>query len=351
MEQLHEHKAGSDAVSRPPAGRRRLRRAVAVCSWLYLVVVLAAWGAIYAGDRWWPATLLLFSPRWLLAIPLLPLGLAAVGWQRRTLAVVLLTLLLVLGPIMGFQVPWSAAVSTAPAGERLRVFTCNIHYHKPNRAALVRLLAESKPDIVAVQELPSADPFDYFPPDQWHVLRVRRLFLASRYPIRESVRLGSESTKVPGSIMRYDLDTSDSVVTLFSLHLASPRDGLYRATHHPTTGIAELEENSAVRWRQSEQLARLTEEVTGPVLLMGDFNTPAESAIFRHVWGRYTDAFAKAGWGWGYTFVGGKTAVRIDHILAGPGWYCERCWVGANIGSPHRPVLADLILSEPRPSR
>ena len=38
-------------------------------------------------------------------------------------------------------------------------------------------------------------------------------------------------------------------------------------------------------------------------------------------------------------------AVRIDHILAGPGWRCGRCWVGPDVGSPHRPLLADLVYS------
>jgi vancomycin resistance protein VanJ len=39
--------------------------------------------------------------------------------------------------------------------------------------------------------------------------------------------------------------------------------------------------------------------------------------------------------------------VRIDHVLAGPGWHCDRCRVGPHVGSPHRPVLADLIWSGP----
>jgi vancomycin resistance protein VanJ len=350
VELLFQEQEGRGAAgSSKDTGPHRLRRAVAVCSWLYLLIVLAAWAVIHAGDLWWPATLLLFGPRWLLAIPLIPLILAAACWRRCSLAVVLLTLLLVLGPIMGLHIPWRAAMPAAPSGMPLRVLTCNIHYQKPQRAALERLLAESAPDVVAVQELPSEEPFDYFTGEQWHVHRARGLFLASRYPIGQAVRLGGASIKVPGMLMRYELKTSAGVVTLFSLHFASPRQGLYEATHYPATGIVELEDNSAVRRRQLENLVRLADEVSGPVLLMGDFNTPSESALFRGAWDRYTDAFTAAGWGWGHTFFGPKTAVRIDHILAGPGWYCRRCWVGPNIGSPHRPVLADLILSEPRP--
>lgn len=349
MGPLREQEARVSIGSSKSVGHGRLRRPVSVCSWLYLLLVLAAWAAIHAGDLWWPATLLMFGPRWLLAIPLIPLILAAACWRRRTLTVVFVALFLVLGPVMGFHVPWRAVVSDVPLGMPFRVLTCNMHYQKPHRAALDRLLAETEPDIVAVQELPRRAPFDYFDVEQWHLHRIGRHFLASRYPIRQAMHLGGKSRNVPGSLMRYELETSAGPVALFSLHFASPREGLYDASRHPATGPVELEENSTVRWRQSKYLLRLAEETTAPVLLMGDFNTPSESAIFRRIWDRYTDAFTATGWGWGYTFFGGRTAVRIDHILAGPGWYCQRCWVGPDIGPPHRPVLADLVLAEPRP--
>jgi vancomycin resistance protein VanJ len=80
--------------------------------------------------------------------------------------------------------------------------------------------------------------------------------------------------------------------------------------------------------------------------VMGDFNTPPESRIFPQVWGGYTDAFSAAGWGWGYTFIGARTTVRIDHILAGRGWRVTDCRVGPNVGSPHRPVIAGLVWTE-----
>lgn len=326
----------------------RGRQAVAVCSWLYLLIVLGAWLLLQAGDLWWPATYLLFSPRWMSILPLAPLAVAAFGWRRRSLFVVLFTLLLVLGPFMGFQFPWRAALSGTPEGMRLRVLTCNMHGQKPLRPALQELLDEAGPDVVAVQELLPV-PFDFFSGEQWHVHREDSLFLASRFPIRQAVRLGSDSMKEPGKAMRYELETPAGTVVLFSLHLASPREGLKETTELPETGFVDLEKNSTMRWEQSEDLARLVNQVTGPILLMGDFNTPPESAIFRRIWDRYTDAFTEAGWGWGYTFFGNRTEVRIDHILTGAGWYCERSWVGPYVGSPHHPLLADLVLSAHEP--
>lgn len=339
---------GSPDSSRPA----RFGRTIAVGSWLGVLLVLAAWAAIRAGDLWWPATLLLFGPRWLFALPLLPLLLAAIFWRRRSLPAVLFALLLALGPLLGFHVPWRGTKPATPPGWRVRVLTCNMHYTAPLKSSWERLLADAAPDVVAIQELPRDKPFDYsdyFTEDQWHVHLAGRLLLASRYPIRKPESLGVKSMQVPGLLMRYELETPAGLVALFSLHFASPRDGLYGATHQPGGGIAKIVENSAVRFRQSENLVRLADTETGPVLLMGDFNTPSESAIFRRVWNHYGDAFAEAGWGWGYTFYGGRTAVRIDHILTGPGWYCEQCWVGPSIGSPHHPVLADLILMQARP--
>lgn len=350
MESLGEQETLAVAGAPSSGTRRLLRGAIAVLSWLSLAVVLAAWAFLHAGDLWWPATLLLFGPRWLLALPLFPLLLAAAVWRRRSLGLLLFTLLLVLGPVMGFHVPWPTLVPAASPALRLRVLTCNIHHQRPNRAALERLFAESQLDVVAMQELPSRESFASFAEGEWHVHRSYGHFFASRYPIRRAVRLGADSMTPPGSLVRYELETPLGPVVLFSLHFASPRDGLYAATHHPATGAAELESNSDVRQQQSENLTHLAAAVKGPVLLLGDFNTPSESALFRRVWVGYEDAFSSAGWGWGFTFLGARTAVRIDHILAGPGWRCQRCWVAPNVGPPHRPVLAELILSEPRPT-
>jgi endonuclease/exonuclease/phosphatase (EEP) superfamily protein YafD len=218
-----------------------------------------------------------------------------------------------------------------------------MHYAKRDRSLLERLLAEARPDVVALQEWPGQERHEAFPADEWHVHGAPTLFLASRSPIRSSQELGAHSMRDQGSVYRYELQTEAGTVTLFSLHFASPREGLYELTHDNEKGVDNLQAGTELRWRQSENVVREADEVNGPVILVGDFNTPPESAIFRSVWRRYTDAFSSAGWGWGYTFIGGRTTVRIDHILAGPGWRCERCWVAPSIGSPHRPVIADLI--------
>jgi vancomycin resistance protein VanJ len=326
-----------------PRWRRRATATVAILSWLYFVLVLGLWALLRAGDLWWPATLLMFSPRWLLLVPLLPLLLGAVLWRRRSLGVLLLSGILAAGPVLGFSIPWQRLVSATPPGPHLRVLTCNMHYQSPDRAIFDHLLAQTHPDIVAIQEWDRPGQAAFFPEEEWHTHREHGQFLASRFPIRRATRLGRDSMHPGGSVIRYELQTSAGLVTFFSLHLASPRQGLYEVVHESRKGIEDLEAGTAMRAEQFENLSLEVEDVNGPLLLAGDFNTPTESVLFRDVWGRYTDAFTSAGWGWGYTFIGGRTTVRIDHILAGPGWHCERCWVGPHLGSPHRPVVADLV--------
>jgi vancomycin resistance protein VanJ len=328
----------------PPARRgRRLRAFVAVCSWLYLAAVVGLWLLLLEADLWWPATLLQFSPRWAAALPLALLLPAALLLRRRSLVPLLGGGLVVAWPLMGFNVPWGRLLGEAPQGKKVRVMTCNMHYYRTDPRLLDDLVAGEQPDVVALQEWDERNRSALLATPDWYVHRESGQFLASRFPIRGPTRLGKDSESPKGSVARCELETPAGVVTLFSVHLTSPRQGLYEVIHDRTRGAAEVQASSDLRWDQSDFLAHEAANLRGPLLLVGDFNTPPESVLFRRLWQPYTDAFTAAGWGWGYTFYGGRTMVRIDHVLAGKGWHCTQCWVGPNIGSQHRPVLADLV--------
>src|SRR5271166_3108675 len=126
------------------------------------------------------------------------------------------------------------------------------------------------------------------------------------------------------------------------LTLISPSNGLRAIRQHPERIGINLQENINVRRLQSELASRWAEAFPGPKLLAGDFNLPVESAIYRLYWSRYTNAFSISGWGLGHTRFTPWHGVRIDHILVGPGWQVEyKREVGPDVGSDHRPVIAD----------
>jgi endonuclease/exonuclease/phosphatase (EEP) superfamily protein YafD len=316
---------------------------------LYAAAVVGACLALYlASDRWWVATLLLYGPRWPLAVPLGVLLPAAAVFRRRLLGLLGPVLLVAVFFLMGLCLPWASLGGAGPRGQAVRVLTCNVHRSELDPVALGALVVETGPDVVALQGWSSGYEPVVFADGEWYVRRDDQLCLASRFPI-----LGGELLDDPAftagdyAIARYRLDAPGGALDFVSLHLASPRDGLDEVLESHGARVGRLEANSALRRRQSERAARWLDACPGPLLIAGDFNTPPESRTYRECWSRYTNAFSAAGFGFGPTFFTRRTAVRIDHILAGPGWHCRRCWIGPPVGSPHRPVLADLVRTPP----
>jgi endonuclease/exonuclease/phosphatase (EEP) superfamily protein YafD len=305
-------------------------------------VAVGAWLMLRTSDQWSPATLLMFAPRWLLLA--LPAGLLlpALFIKRRALRTIVPAIIVIGGPVMGFCIPWSNLDPDPPGNIRLRVMTLNAHDAKVDQTALDNFVESEKPDVVAIQQWRDSSSSKLMAGPGWHTHRASGLFLASRYPILKVEQLGKQSTEEQGLVTRYDLETPSGTVVVFSLHFATPRDGLSAILHRDRAGLADINANSEMRWSQSRQLAEASGMVKGPVMLVGDFNTPPQSAIFREVWGGYANAFGATGWGWGFTFFTRRAQVRIDHILIGGGGRSLRSWVGPDVGSPHRPVMADV---------
>jgi vancomycin resistance protein VanJ len=324
-----------------PRARRWWARVSAVGAWASLTVALLAWTILQFGDDWPPATVLLFGPRWLVAVP--PALFLVPAWAagRLPLLAVFAGLIVAIGPVMGFNVPWAQATVVPDGGPRLRIVTCNMHYERGG-TDLPALIAEMRPDVVALQEWREPHGPGALDWTGWHVRRLPSLFLASRHPVARTEHLGDRSTGDQGSAAQYQLDTPAGSVTVISMHLASPREQLKGAVEARSSGLDELAVNSALRDRQLSFAFNEAARLSGPVVIGGDFNTPPDSVLVDRHWRGYRNAFADAGWGWGFTFRNRWTRVRIDHILVGGGGRASACWVGPDVGSPHRPVLADI---------
>ena len=341
-----------------PPWRRRAARAVAFLCWAYAALVLAVVLLLgLAGDRWWPATLLMFGPRWIWFVPAFVLLMAAgvlpsdAPRQRRLAYVLLVTLVAVVWPVMGLCVPWRTMADGGhnPGRLRFRVLTCNIDAGALDADRLRQVLIDINPDVVVLQAWSSRHQRRVFGDVGWDFRRDDELFVASRFQIRAAEALADpEFSAGPGTAARYELALPGGrTVTLVNVHLATPRDALTLAMARSPAAPAAVRANSAARHAQCAAVARWAGRLAGgPVVIAGDFNTPPESRIFPDALPDYTNAFTRAGFGSGRTHFTRRTAVRIDHILYGPGLRARLCHVGPDVGSAHRPVIADLELLE-----
>lgn len=323
-------------------------RALAWACWSYLVATLGLWLVVATlGDRWWPATLFLYGPRWLWALPLAVLTAGAVAtrrwrlfWQLGGAAVVVAV------PVMGLCIPWRAWLDHRPAQFSLRVLSLNTQGGGVDAERLATLIADTAPDVVAFQEQSG------FPGEGrewgvgWHAVVIGGLCVASRYPIDAPRQMENVVPGVDGAVARVDLVTPAGRLAFYNVHLETPREGLAAVVDRRVralAGVPEFEQVTALRDAESQIMSNwVAPSDEGAVLLAGDFNMPVESAIFRRLWSRYIDAFVAAGLGFGHTKHTRWFGVRIDHILCGPGWRSRRCWVGADVGSDHRPLIADI---------
>lgn len=312
-----------------------------------LVYALLLAGAFHLlGDRTWYGTVLLYSGRWIWLVPVLAvLPLVAIGgWRWLWLPTAAIWLLL--NGVMGLETGWRR-FGAAPDGFPLRVATYNVEGGDRVARRLREFVAVHRPDLLGLQEC--RDPLRRELAallDGYHV-DVSAGCLASRFPI-DSVRAMPQSQfeRVGGLLVTtYHVRTPGGPVALTNLHLETPRKGLEwllgsRLGLAPT----RIADNITLRDIESRAARRWVERARGPRLVIGDFNLPPDSRIYRASWSDLQNAWGETGVGFGYTRLSGWIRARIDHVLADEQFHVVQALVGADYGSDHLPLIADLVL-------
>jgi endonuclease/exonuclease/phosphatase family metal-dependent hydrolase len=318
--------------------RSRVLRVLVALQLLALVVV-AVLLQRYA-DVLWPATLIMYSPRWIWGAPLVVLVPLALRRERRLLVPLAIAAGILIFPILDLRVPVRRLSRDGATRPTVRAMTYNIGggYIDPDR--LAAYVAELRPDVVALQE--HEGPI--------HIKGLNgtcdaELCLSSRFPIaRKDKRDRSDllAQHGSGSMIRYELTAPSFTLNVTNVHLATVRNALGEARRSPRRTGEVLGESARERRLESQTARAWAERGVGPVLVMGDFNIPVESAVYRENWASFHNAFSEAGFGFGSSKRTRWHGVRIDHVLAGPGWEVLRAWIGPGMGGDHRPMLADL---------
>jgi vancomycin resistance protein VanJ len=335
----------------PPSTRAGRPRVTQFLTWLAILHGLGTIGLLallLTADRWWLGTVWMFAPRWLWAVPLAVLIPGAAWLRPRLLLWLGVDAVLVFGGLLSVCVPWRNFVSDLPAEPRFRIMTFNVHW-SPVKANLNQLLAELKPDLVALQGCNSDFKEQMLPvvggagDGSWTWWQSGQLIVGSRFRFFPVTEPALDALAPKAAIAHVQVETPSEVIQLFNVHLATPRAGLRGVLDDRGNPSSGMEANTTLRNQQLAALHFVMRSVEGPFLIAGDFNTPPESALYREYCSEWRNAFSASGWGWGHSFRSRYFSVRIDHLFAGPGWRWVRCWLGPDIGSPHRPLIGDVV--------
>jgi endonuclease/exonuclease/phosphatase (EEP) superfamily protein YafD len=332
-----------------PAAPRTLPRLVWIAIVAYLALALASAACVWLlADRWWPATVLLFGPRWVLLLPLAVVVPATLLLDRPLLAPLLVAILVVLGPVVGLHTGWRRLFVSPDPARDIRVMSFNSEGGRGMSWTPTGVLDALEVDVAALQECAPEVADRVRVLEGWHTDTRGGACLISRFPIVAVTQMDREAFLAAGGaglVVTYVLDVAGHEVRLTNVHLETPRAGLEAIrAGRIDEGAPLLEGKSVLRTFEHRFARRWVDSLPGPRLVMGDFNSPPESPMFREYWGDWQNAFSLTGRGLGGTRLNGWIRARIDHILADDQWTVVRSWLGPRLGSDHAPILADLRL-------
>ncbi len=240
--------------------------------------------------------------------------------------------------------------------QNVTVVTCNVQDFQPNFGKVRREIARVKPDIIALQEAfrPPQLLFDSLEGWYWH--HDHESWVASRWPLR-AVGMNHTTPYDRPTVLKVEIDAPSGPLLLSSVHLMTARRGLTDLSVGSMAsgeGPASVDNHAFLRFDEAAQSREFVSnsDTSLPHIVVGDFNMPTTSNIFRENFGDLTNAFDEAGIGFGYTapcrpvrfWLPRVPWLRIDHILSSHHWEAVQCKTGEFNGSDHRLVSAVLKL-------
>lgn len=224
------------------------------------------------------------------------------------------------------------------ASERIRLFNGNVFMENRNAAAYLDMISEHEPDVVLLLET-----------DDWWDDAVARL--ASDY--EHSVRLPQSNTYgmilySKFEILDYEVRhlADDSVPSIFATLAMPSGNQITLVCLHPRPPRPDKQQDSAERDVELILAGGFIQEMTGPVIAMGDLNDVA--------WSRTTQLFQeisglrdpRRGRGLYSTFHAKYPVLRwpLDHIFLSDVFSHSLIKRLPNSGSDHFPILYELCL-------
>ncbi len=234
-------------------------------------------------------------------------------------------------------VPWymnNSKVNTSQSGETIKVIQSNILSSNQNYAEFINLVKAEKPQILVVQELnePWAKELESINNILPHsfVLPQENNFGMGIY---SSFPLENQSTKwltaqIPELIA--DIEVAGKTINLTAIHPVPPINESY----------------FYLRNQQLEETSKYLQQSNVEKIVLGDLNLTMWSPIYRSFVRTTGLVNARLGFGVLPTWPTNILPLRIplDHCLVSPEITVANIKVGANIGSDHLPLIAELVI-------
>lgn len=307
---------------------------------LSAVTAVAFWRL---ADQWWPMTVLLFGPRWLLLLPVAVLALVAAVRDRALLLPLLVSGWLILGPIMGFRTGWRGWFTGSDPTRDITVVTFNAKDGLSLTRSAERLIADWGADIIGFQECGGALRGELQAMEGWSTWSATGVCLQSRFRIVETQIMPADVLQQAGGsgiVSSHRIEGAGGPFWLTIVHLGTPRAGLERIRRGSVLeGARLLRRDSFLRGIEHRQAAAFAAKAGTPHIVLGDFNAPPESRIYRSEWDGWTNAFSRIGFGIGGTRLNGWIRARIDHVLVDDAWDVVDARLGEDVGSDHLPMI------------
>lgn len=368
-------------------GPRTRRRSCAVGGLIALVIGLsvATLGLALAGlaaryvpptTAWWLQPIALLLPA--LAVVSGTLGLAWLVGALRSghgpsgwMAVVLLVMS---GAIL-WRLTGGLDRGRSGTGPAFRVITLNSAWSRRGNADEIgRRFSEAEPHVIALQEIsirPGPEEGQWVaqgaglallqdstytlttldrPPDpsRW---MTNGTALFTRIPARLSdpVLLDTTSATHSGKYTRTEMQWGGKTIAVYNVHFrsfAAPRPSRANARLREwVAAVRASRDDFVAREAEARTLRHALESEPLPFVVAGDFNAIPGHWSYAHVANGLVDALnATSGFAW--TYPDTRPLVRIDAILASSHWTVREARVMPPGVSDHRPVVADLDLSD-----
>lgn len=304
---------------------------------------------------WWPTLsvliipkyVLLFGPRWLLLLLVLPI---VFFWRMlSTKQKVLYPLLLLCSfNYLDFQLPklWHYLAPDNVTVDELKVVSFNIG-GGGSKEELKLLVKYIKPDILLLQEARRINLTKLFS-DDYVSECLSGLCILSKYPFTRTRTLDRKLFGGWGLFAAfYRIITPNGQLSLANIHLETPRSVLMGVIHRDFDQMfaEKIEDNRQFEVDLINVWATNNRQNT---VIVGDFNMPGDENLFRQSFSDLHNVVEVKGIGYNDTKYTSWFGVRIDHILYSPDMYLVDVEVVKLLKGDHQPLMAILRMSKPK---